>query len=84
MALDNIYILTINSSDLQTQDIFLFACVFFSLFHQSLIVFIAQIFPSLVNRFLKYFIVFDATLNKIVLFLFQIFCCIEIQLLSVC
>ena len=33
MALDNIYILTINSFDLQTQDIFLFSFVFFSLFH---------------------------------------------------
>ena len=36
-------------------------CVFFNLFHQSVIVFIVQILYFLVKYILKYSIVFDAT-----------------------
>ena len=50
--------------------IFPFMCVFFSFFHQSLVVFIVQILYILGQIYSKYFIVFDATMKVIVFFIY--------------
>ena len=52
----------IDPSNLWTWDIFSFVCVFFNFFHQSLVVFIIQIFHFLVYTY-SYFIVFDGIVN---------------------
>lgn len=67
-------------------DTFPFVCVLFHFFHQSRVLFSVQIFHLLGKIYSEVFIIFDAIVNGIVFFLFQIFCCqcIDTQLISIC
>lgn len=51
----------------------------FLTFHQRLAVFSVQNFMTLIKFITKYFIVFNAIVNGIILFIFQKFCCWHIE-----